>query len=242
MNLCIIPARKESKRIPGKNFREFAGRPIWQYSLGAAIESDLFDKIILAVDKPTLSASDTPAIYPKVHEYWRLDKNATDKSTLYDVAIEVLFAEHPADRKPTEWDYQYVCIVYPCAPFITPERLKEGYRHLQFHYDTVFPVQSIGYHIERTLRFTKDNPTKAEEVFARYKDENYNADTWRDYYKHAGQWFWCDVQKLVQNGTIIPENSGAIVLPWYEGQEIDTEEDWQIAEWKYKYWREGEGD
>ena len=225
MNLCIIPARKGSKRIPGKNIREFMGKPIYHYSVDVACECRLFDEIIIATNDEYFYR------WRGIKIYRRQGKNATDDATLYQAIIETLFAVGATNGRIHK--YENVCIIYPCAPFITPERLKEGYELLQKGFDTVFPVQEIGYHIERTLRFIRHSKSnKVEEIFQVYKDMN-AAPNWREYYKHVGQWFWCRIDKLLKNGTIIPENSGAIVLPWWEAQECDNEIDWEIMEWKY---------
>ena len=49
-NICIIPARAESKRIKNKNIRKFFGRPIIYWSIKAAIESKCFSKVIVSSD------------------------------------------------------------------------------------------------------------------------------------------------------------------------------------------------
>ena len=50
MNLAIIPARGGSKRIPGKNIKHFAGKPLIAYSIKAAQQSGLFEQIIVSTD------------------------------------------------------------------------------------------------------------------------------------------------------------------------------------------------
>jgi len=49
-NIAIIPARGGSKRIPRKNIKEFLGKPIIAYSIEAAIESKLFDEVMVSTD------------------------------------------------------------------------------------------------------------------------------------------------------------------------------------------------
>ena len=49
-NICIIPARGGSKRIPKKNIKEFLGKPIIAYSINAAINSGLFDVVMVSTD------------------------------------------------------------------------------------------------------------------------------------------------------------------------------------------------
>ena len=49
-NLCIIPARGGSKRIPRKNIKPFMGKPIIAYSIEAALNSGLFDEVMVSTD------------------------------------------------------------------------------------------------------------------------------------------------------------------------------------------------
>lgn len=245
MNLCIIPARKGSKRIPGKNKRDFFGKPVWHYSAWAAKKSELFHRIIL-------STNDFNFHYPEsvevagVELYERTEKNATDAATLYQAVTEVLFGletvENDIVTSAPYREYEYLCVLYPCAPFVTAGRLGEGYSMmLANNFDAVFPIQRTPGHIEQALRFKRyDKTGKIEPIFPEYKDLN-STPQWIETYKHASQWFWVNMERFMKRGTFIPENSGGLVLPWYEAHDIDTLEDWQIAEWKFKYFQQQVG-
>ncbi len=245
MNLCIIPARKGSKRIPGKNRRSFFGKPVWHYSLFAAQRSELFHEIIVSTDDDMI-ISDCTIAGPDVEVYKRRPDNATNEATLYKAITEVLFAletvENDIVTSAPYTDYQYLCVIYPCAPFVTPGRLSEGYSMMLANkFDAVFPVQRIEHYIEQSLRFKPYGKLdQIEQMFPEYKNKN-STPTWRETYKHASQWWWVDLTQFMKHGTFIPEYSGGLVLPWYEGQDIDTLEDWQIAEWKFKYFQQQVG-
>ena len=117
MNLCVIPARKGSKRIPGKNTNMFLGKPIIQYVLSAAIQSERFDKIIISSDNEELKNQ-----YAEFYEQ-RSEYNCGDFATLSDVVDEVLakYAE-----------YENICMVLPTAVFISPDIIRKTFKLLQY--------------------------------------------------------------------------------------------------------------
>ena len=53
--VAIIPARGGSKRIPEKNFKPFAGRPIIAYSIAAARQTGLFSRVIVSTDSDKIT-------------------------------------------------------------------------------------------------------------------------------------------------------------------------------------------
>ena len=55
MNVAIIPARAGSKRIPHKNIKHFAGKPIIAYSIEQALASDAIDEVIVSTDSEKIA-------------------------------------------------------------------------------------------------------------------------------------------------------------------------------------------
>jgi len=55
--VAIIPARGGSKRIKGKNIKHFLGKPIIEYSIEAAISSNLFDEVMVSTDSEEITNS-----------------------------------------------------------------------------------------------------------------------------------------------------------------------------------------
>jgi N-acylneuraminate cytidylyltransferase len=53
--LAVIPARGGSKRLPGKNIRDFAGKPMLAWSVEAALESGLFDTVMVSTDSEEIA-------------------------------------------------------------------------------------------------------------------------------------------------------------------------------------------
>src|SRR5574344_703055 len=118
-NLCIIPARGGSKRIPGKNKKDFLGKPLIAYSIEAALQTELFDTVMVSTDDEAIAAiaknygADVPFI--------RSEKNANDHAGLADVLMEVL-----KQYKQTNVVFNHICCLLPTAPLTTPMRIKEA--------------------------------------------------------------------------------------------------------------------
>lgn len=222
-NICIIPARGGSKRIPRKNVKSFLGKPIIAYSIEAAISSGLFDTVMVSTDD--VEIAEIARQYGAEIPFMRSTKNASDHATTFAVISEVI-----DEYKKRSTSFEYACCIYSCAPFVTKEKLIESYSALQEgSFDSVFPVMPFGFPIQRALKLNKQgrisffNPefalTRSQDLDPSFHD--------------AGQFYWFRVEKCMNYGAIITDNSGAIELSELEGQDIDTETDWQLAELKY---------
>src|SRR5690554_6898430 len=110
-NLCIIPARGGSKRIPKKNIKLFLGKPIIEYSIEAAIQSGLFENVMVSTDSTEIAAialkagADVP--------FFRSEKCADDFATTLDVIKEVI-----QEYKKKNILFDSVCCLYATAPLV----------------------------------------------------------------------------------------------------------------------------
>lgn len=229
LNLAIIPARGGSKRIPRKNIKDFLGKPIIAYSIETALKSKLFDEVMVSTDDDQIAAiaKENGAKVP----FLRSNENASDHATTMDVIKEVL-------RKYSETEnrhFDYACCLYPTAPLIQIEKLKEGYKLLICkEYDTVIPVVPFSYPVWRGLSIDDQNNTKMiwpENLNARSQDL-------KTVYHDAGQWYWLNAKQVPIS--LFPENMGSIVLYEHEVQDVDSIIDWKMAEMKYKLINMGE--
>ena len=225
--LALIPARKGSKRVPNKNIKSFGGIPIMGYSIKAALDWK-FDEVIVYTDSYQYSriAKEFGATCPFSRE------KADDVQGLYEVVTEVLLKYKLEMAK--EWDA--VCVIYPCAPFITHELIETGYNLMHTgNYDAVFPVVRNSFHYQQLMYFQGES---IRHVFPAFRNESSN--NWGDTYRHAGQFFWEKVPALKRNKTLIPDNSGALKINPWMGIDIDTPDDWEFAEVKYRVLKEME--
>lgn len=225
--LALIPARKGSKRIPDKNIKDFCGIPIIGYSIKAALDWR-FDEVMVYTDSYKYSkiAKEFGAKMP-----FRREK-ASDEQGLYEVVREVLLQYKLRYQRK----FDYVCLIYPCAPFINHELIEAGYNLLLWsNHDCVFPVAPNAFYYQQLFYFRND---KIKYVFPVFRDTPSNQ--WEKTYRFAGQYFWLNVPRLKYNKTLIPDNSSAIVIHPWEAIDIDTIEDWEYAEIKYKIIKEME--
>lgn len=222
-NLCIIPARGGSKRIPRKNIRPFLGKPIIAYSIEAALNSALFDEVMVSTDDAEIA--EIALKYGAKVPFMRTEKTSNDYATTFDVIEEVLIK-----YKDTNKHYDVVCCIYACAPFITSNKLTESHKMLEINnYDSVFPVIPFGFPIQRSLKFEEDKIKFFYPEFSLSRSQDLEKS-----YHDAGQFYWMQINRCLEQKKILTENSGSIIISEMEGQDIDNEVDWKLAELKYE--------
>ncbi|QDW18883.1 pseudaminic acid cytidylyltransferase [Flavobacterium sp. KBS0721] len=222
-NLCIIPARGGSKRIPRKNIRPFLGKPIIAYSIEAALNSGLFDEVMVSTDDDEIA--EIALKYGAKVPFMRTEKNSNDYATTFDVIEEVLIK-----YKDTNKHYDVVCCIYACAPFVTSNKLSESHKMLETNnYDSVFPVIPFGFPIQRSLKFEEDKIKFFYPEFSLARSQDLEKS-----YHDAGQFYWMQTNKCLEQKKILTENSGSIIISEMEGQDVDNEVDWKLAELKYE--------
>jgi N-acylneuraminate cytidylyltransferase len=222
-NICIIPARGGSKRIPRKNIKPFLGKPIISYSIEAALNSKLFDEVMVSTDDFEIAT--IAKKYGASVPFMRSDKTANDYATTFDVIYEVLQEYKQLNKK-----FDLSCCIYPCAPFVTKEKLAEGFEILKEHnFDSVFPIIPFSFPIQRAL---KENERKVSFFYPEFSFSR-SQDLEKSYHD-AGQFYWLNTEICMERKKILTDNSGSIVLTELEGQDIDNEIDWKLAELKYE--------
>ena len=223
--VAIIPARGGSKRIPEKNIKPFAGRPIIAYSIAAARQTGLFSRVIVSTDSDKIAeiaksfGSEVPFSRPA-----EIADDFTDTSTVILHALNWLKEN---DALP-----DYFCCIYATAPFIQAERIKEGFRRLRGEDAvTAFSVTSFPYPILRALRMDDDGCLK---MFWQ-EHEHTRSNDLSEAYHDAGQFYWAKADDYVENNiNFFSSSSIPIILPNYLVQDIDEEDDWIRAELMYK--------
>lgn len=227
--IAIITARGGSKRIPRKNIKPFLGKPIILYSIEAALESGVFDEVMVSTDDEEIAqiAREAGASVP----FMRSEATSNDYATTTDVLLEVL-NEYQAKGQT----FDYMACLYPTNPFITTDKLKAAMKLISENdYAEVLPVVQFSFPPQRAYVF-KDNDS------LQYKWEEFKNSRSQDLekmYHDAGQFYCYDVKKYIENkgvkGKIYP-----LICPESEVQDIDTEEDWKMAELKVEYMKRSE--
>ena len=148
--IAIITARGGSKRIPRKNIRDFCGNPIISYAIDAAINSNIFAEVMVSTDDNEIAkiALENGAQVP----FYRSSRNSDDYSTTADVLIEVL-SEY--EKKGLKFDY--LCCIYPTAPFVTSEKLKLALKKMiNEKAEAIIPVVKFSYPPQRAFIIKDD--------------------------------------------------------------------------------------
>lgn len=224
MNIAIIPARGGSKRIPRKNIKEFHGKPMIAYSIEAAVISRCFDKIIVSTDDAEIA--EVAIKYGAEVPFMRPANISDDYATTLDVikhAIE--FTESQG------WAVKNVCCIYATAPFINHEFIQKGLCELiSAKIDYAFSATSFPFPIQRALKL---NDEQRVEMF-QPKHLNTRSQDLEEAYHDAGQFYWGTKSAFLQRKPFFSHESKAVLLPRKRVQDIDTNEDWELAEALYK--------
>jgi len=222
-NVCIIPARGGSKRIPKKNIKNFFGKPLIAYSIEVAKKSTLFDDIFVSTDSEDI-AKVAIEYGAKVHK--RPEELADDFTGTGEV-VEYVLDELKKEGK----EYDFCCTIYATAPLLRVEYLKKGLEELLKNPDAhmAFSVTSMPFPIQRTFKITKDN--RCEMFFPKhFKSRSQDLE---EAYQDAGQFYWENL-KNEPSDIAFGKSSIPIVLPRYLVQDIDTLEDWEMVEKMYQ--------
>ncbi|GGG80083.1 pseudaminic acid cytidylyltransferase [Parapedobacter pyrenivorans] len=225
-NLCIIPARGGSKRIPRKNIKEFLGKPIIAYSIEAALKSGLFKEVMVSTDDEDIKK--IAIKYGAKVPFLRSEKNSDDYATTLDVLREVI-----TEYANNKIHFDNLCCIYATAPFVEAQTLKNSFEVFRDNkFDTLFPVLRYGYPIQRSLNM------KEGRVFFNWPENaNKRSQDLPASYYDAGQFYWLKKEALQLN-SIMTNNSGSIHISELEAQDIDTLVDWNMAELKYSLMHE----
>jgi pseudaminic acid cytidylyltransferase len=222
--LAIITARGGSKRIPRKNIKNFLGSPIIKYSIDAALTAGCFSEIMVSTDDEEI-ASLALSLGAKV-PFMRSNENSNDFATTADVITEVLQMYKDEGKH-----FDYACCIYPTAPFVTGFKLNEAYRMLiKKKAETVVPVVSYGFPILRSF--------KMENGIIKMNWPEYMSTRSQDLppaYHDCGQFYFINTDLFLKNKKLFSDNSLGYEIPESEVQDIDTEEDWKVAEIKYTF-------
>jgi pseudaminic acid cytidylyltransferase len=224
MNICIVPARGGSKRIPHKNIRDFCGKPMIAWSISAAQRSGVFEHILVSTDSDQIAevARDYGAEVP----FRRPAELSDDYVGTTDVvahATEWALAQR--------WNIEAVCCLYATAPFAHATDLREGLERLNDGpWAYCFSATSYASPIFRAFR---QSPTSGVEMFFPEYFEKRSQDlpeAWHD----AGQFYWGRPDAWCARKRIFDLESTALLIPRWRVQDIDTEDDWRRAELLWK--------
>ena len=224
-NIAIIPARGGSKRIPRKNIKDFLGKPIIAYSIEAAIKSSLFDEVMVSTDDEEIA--DVSRKYGAKVPFFRSKEMSDDYATTDQVLLEVINQYHIKGM-----DFDYMASIYPTAPFIEPDDLKRAFEIIKDRKVTmVMPVVPFSYPPQRS--YIIDKSGKA--IFKYQQCINARSQDLEKFYREVGQYYIYNIEKFIKANAQILDDIVPIIIDDHHAQDIDTDEDWKMAELKYKF-------
>jgi len=220
----MIPARGGSKRIPRKNIKEFCGKPIIAYSIEAALNSGVFDEVMVSTDDRKIA--EIALQYGAKVPFMRSDENSNDFAGCGSVIEEVL-----RQYESIGVEFENIFMIYAAAPFVTPQRLREMAQLMEERPEVVAA--------KAVARFS--SPPQRGRVIRDgalvWVDEKYYGVRTQDLepiYYDGGQYY------AYRTGPFLGKRSwegieAPIVIPDMEIQDMDNQEDWEMAEFKYQY-------
>ncbi len=221
--IAIITARGGSKRIPGKNIKPFLGKPMLNYAIDACKTSEIFSEIMISTDSDEIAeiALGNGAQVP----FMRSPKTSDDFATTYDVLEEVVLNYKNAGK-----EFDYICCIYPCVPFLTGKTLQNAcHQLLESNNDALQPVCKYSVPIEWAMKIENGLlvPNDRNAQLIRSQDL-------QPKFFDAGMFYMIKTTVLLTEKSLTPAKTMAYILEESEVQDIDTMEDWNLAELKYK--------
>ncbi len=219
-NLCIIPARGGSKRIPRKNIKPFLGKPIIAYSIEAALKSGLFAEVMVSTDDEEIA--DVAKQYGAKVPFMRSAETASDFATTADVLKEVL-----AKYQELGQEFDNFCCFYATAPLVQSEDVVSAFECLQSSdFTCVYPVVQFSYPIWRCLDIADDGTmTRHWPEYENSRSQNLPKE-----FHDSGTFYWYKTKEWLSGRNKI----GGIIVDETAVQDIDNETDWKLAEMKYE--------
>jgi len=224
MKIAIITARGGSKRIPRKNIKLFLGFPIIKYSIEAAINSGCFDEVMVSTDDDEI-AQIAISLGAKV-PFVRTAKTSDDYSTTCDVLEEVIL-----DYQNLGKEFEYLCCIYPTAPFVTAQKLRYAMSILEnSDADCVLPIVGFSYPIQRSLiiedgkvvmNWPENYSSRSQDLIPTFHD--------------CGQYYCMKTESMLTQKRLFTTFTIPVITSELEVQDIDNEVDWKLAELKYEF-------
>lgn len=219
--LAVIPARGGSKRIPRKNIRNLRGKPIIAYTIEAAVKSGLFSRVVVSTDSEEVAsvARQFGAEVP----FTRDASLADDYTPVSLVTLDALKRLDP-DRKI----FYYVAQLMANCPLRTTADIKDSYRQfVETGADAQISVTHYGW-LNPWWAMTRNAKYELSPIFPEQMSKR--SQDLPEVFCPTGAIWWAKADVLRQERTFHIANRTGWEIPWQRAIDIDTEDDWQLAE------------
>ncbi len=203
----------------------FNGKPLLSYSIRTALESNLFEEVMVSTDSEEIAqiASACGAQIP----FMRSTEASTDNATTLDALKEV--AEAYEKQGVT---FENFCCLYPACVMIGVKDLTRSFSAFSdSNNDYLASVLAYGHPIQRAMFLDTDVGLRMVQP----SSANMKSQDLERHYHDAGQFYWGRFKALSKTTSIWEKPVSAYVLDPIKAQDIDTEDDWQIAEFKFEW-------
>ncbi|MCK7547004.1 acylneuraminate cytidylyltransferase family protein [Marinobacter koreensis] len=223
MRVAIIPARGGSKRLPGKNLKPLAGKPVIQWSIDAALESGIFDRVCVSTDSEEiaelaqLGGAEVPFLRPA--------ELATDTATTADVVRDFIHRYEALKHEIAE----SVCLLQPTSPLRTVNDIREAAKLLlEEEVDAVVSVCEMEHPYQLCGPL---GPSGSLQGFVKAA-ENIRSQDQETFYRLNGAIYFCSREAALKLEMLYEPcftSRAYIMSPWHS-VDIDTKMDFRIAE------------
>ncbi|MDO7727848.1 MAG: pseudaminic acid cytidylyltransferase, partial [Loktanella sp.] len=205
------------KRIPRKNIKPFHGRPMIGWSIEAAQQSGLFDRVVVSTDDAEIA--ETALSLGAEIPFIRPDDLANDFTATVPVIAHAIEALALAPDTP-------VCCLYATAPFVQAGDLTKGLRLLGEGASYAVALTRFDYPIQRALRRGNDGEISMMDPAQMQTRSQDLEPAWHD----AGQFYWALASTWQSDAAVFGGGARGVELPSHRVVDIDTPDDWTRAE------------
>jgi pseudaminic acid cytidylyltransferase len=223
MRIAVMPARGGSKRIPRKNIKEFCGKPMIAWAITTALESGLFDHVIVSTDDEEIAA---------ISRKWGAETPFSRPTELADDLTPTVpvIAHAVKSCLDQAWEVEYACCIYPCAPFLQADDLIIAFDLLQKNNaDFVYPVTEYTHPVQRAMRQLPSGQMQ----FISPENELTRTQDLEKLYHDSGQFYWGRTSAWLEHRRMHTDGLG-MTIPSWRVVDIDSMDDWKRAEDIYK--------
>ncbi len=222
--VAIITARGGSKRIPRKNIRLFHGKPVIAYAITSALESGLFDEVMVSTDDQEIA--EIAIKFGAKVPFLRSLENANDVAGTLDVLKEVLRNYEKRGQL-----FNQMCCLYPVSPLIDVKNLTSACNILQSDsVDFVVPVSKYSTPIQRALKIDHGQLLMADPSKLKMRSQDLEPR-----YFDVGQFYFAKSGPLLNTDSLFTDRTSAYEVEEFSVQDVDNESDWKMLEFKYAF-------
>lgn len=218
--IAIIPARGGSKRIPHKNIIDFLGKPMIAWTIEAALESKLFDRVLVSTDSQEIA--DVAIRYGSEVPFLRAEY-ADDITPVSEATLSALI------QSEKYWQESYDCVVQLMAncPLRCSESIVSSFNRFQKS-TSHFSISAFKFGWMNPWWAARlDNENKPSLLFPEaIKSRSQDLD---DLYCPTGATWIASVEELKESRSFYGKNHIFTTIPWVEAVDIDDEDDLMMA-------------